>query len=193
MSTLVWFFILCTFLGFGRKGYSIQLDVEWSKSNEIFSLFATILFLFCSLACFSNFSFGFVFIVSCQVFAMKTEHSLMQVAFKTGDFNQQVIFIGGLTDGLLATEYVTSSCKIYDVIMYVCALHSCLHMCVCVCYLFSHNPTLYTDVFCIVYLYWCLAVSEEILDVACLIACFSLFLVFFFFFFFYGCFRSSFG
>jgi len=23
-----------------------------------------------------------------------------------GDFNQQVIFIGGLTDGLLATEYV---------------------------------------------------------------------------------------
>lgn len=44
----------------------------------------------------------------------------MQVAFKTGDFNQQVIFIGGLTDGLLATEYVTSSCKIYDVIMHVC-------------------------------------------------------------------------
>lgn len=29
-----------------------------------------------------------------------------QVAFRTGDFNQQVIFIGGLTDGLLATEYL---------------------------------------------------------------------------------------
>jgi hypothetical protein len=29
---------------------------------------------------------------------------LSQVAFKTGDFNHQVIFIGGLTDGLLATE-----------------------------------------------------------------------------------------
>lgn len=31
----------------------------------------------------------------------------MQVAFKTGDYRQQVIFIGGLTDGFLATEYVT--------------------------------------------------------------------------------------
>ncbi|XP_008786931.2 UPF0613 protein PB24D3.06c-like [Phoenix dactylifera] len=30
----------------------------------------------------------------------------VQVAFKTGDFNQQVIFIGGLTEGLLATEYL---------------------------------------------------------------------------------------
>lgn len=30
----------------------------------------------------------------------------VQVAFKTGDFNQQVIFLGGLTDGLLATEYL---------------------------------------------------------------------------------------
>lgn len=29
-----------------------------------------------------------------------------QVAFKTGDHKQQVIFIGGLTDGFLATEYV---------------------------------------------------------------------------------------
>ncbi|RWR76648.1 UPF0613 protein PB24D3.06c [Cinnamomum micranthum f. kanehirae] len=29
-----------------------------------------------------------------------------QVAFKTGDFKQQVIFVGGLTDGLLATEYL---------------------------------------------------------------------------------------
>ncbi|KAJ6842010.1 UPF0613 protein PB24D3.06c [Iris pallida] len=29
-----------------------------------------------------------------------------QVAFRTGDFNQQVIFVGGLTDGLLATEYL---------------------------------------------------------------------------------------
>ncbi|XP_065021696.1 UPF0613 protein PB24D3.06c isoform X2 [Musa acuminata AAA Group] len=28
------------------------------------------------------------------------------VAFKTGEFNQQVIFVGGLTDGLLATEYL---------------------------------------------------------------------------------------
>ncbi|KAH9572141.1 hypothetical protein CY35_02G130900 [Sphagnum magellanicum] len=30
----------------------------------------------------------------------------IQVAFRTGDFKQQVIFIGGLTDGLLATDYV---------------------------------------------------------------------------------------
>ena len=30
----------------------------------------------------------------------------MQVAFKTGDYKQQAIFIGGLTDGFLATEYV---------------------------------------------------------------------------------------
>ncbi|KAI0518676.1 hypothetical protein KFK09_006112 [Dendrobium nobile] len=30
----------------------------------------------------------------------------VQVAFRTGDFNQQVIFLGGLTDGFLATEYV---------------------------------------------------------------------------------------
>jgi hypothetical protein len=30
----------------------------------------------------------------------------LQVAFKTGDYKQQVIFIGGLTDGFLATEYV---------------------------------------------------------------------------------------
>lgn len=30
----------------------------------------------------------------------------IQVAFKTGDYRQQVIFIGGLTDGFLATEYV---------------------------------------------------------------------------------------
>lgn len=29
---------------------------------------------------------------------------LMQVAFKTGDYKQQVVFIGGLTDGFLATE-----------------------------------------------------------------------------------------
>ncbi|KAF3791698.1 hypothetical protein EJ110_NYTH13884 [Nymphaea thermarum] len=32
--------------------------------------------------------------------------SPVQVAFKTGDFKQQVIFIGGLTDGLLATSYL---------------------------------------------------------------------------------------
>ena len=31
------------------------------------------------------------------------------MAFKTGEYKQQVIFIGGLTDGLLATEYVASS------------------------------------------------------------------------------------
>ncbi|KAL0921989.1 hypothetical protein M5K25_005945 [Dendrobium thyrsiflorum] len=30
----------------------------------------------------------------------------VQVAFRTGDFNQQVILLGGLTDGFLATEYV---------------------------------------------------------------------------------------
>lgn len=29
-----------------------------------------------------------------------------QVAFRSGDFKVQVIFIGGLTDGLLATEYI---------------------------------------------------------------------------------------
>lgn len=29
-----------------------------------------------------------------------------QVAFRTGDFTRQVIFIGGLTDGLLATDYL---------------------------------------------------------------------------------------
>ncbi|KAH9311817.1 hypothetical protein KI387_026852, partial [Taxus chinensis] len=32
----------------------------------------------------------------------------VQAAFRTGDFKQQVIFIGGLTDGLLATEYLES-------------------------------------------------------------------------------------
>ncbi|XP_057956793.1 UPF0613 protein PB24D3.06c [Malania oleifera] len=32
----------------------------------------------------------------------------IQVAFKTGDYKQQVIFIGGLTDGFLATEYLES-------------------------------------------------------------------------------------
>lgn len=30
----------------------------------------------------------------------------IQVAFKTGDYKQQVIFIGGLTDGFLATDYL---------------------------------------------------------------------------------------
>ncbi|XP_027165409.1 UPF0613 protein PB24D3.06c [Coffea eugenioides] len=30
----------------------------------------------------------------------------IQVAFKTGDYKQQVIFIGGLTDGFLATQYM---------------------------------------------------------------------------------------
>ncbi|KAJ7980125.1 UPF0613 protein PB24D3.06c-like [Quillaja saponaria] len=30
----------------------------------------------------------------------------IQVAFKTGDYKQQVIFIGGLTDGLMAIEYL---------------------------------------------------------------------------------------
>lgn len=30
----------------------------------------------------------------------------VQVAFKTGNYKQQVIFIGGLTDGFLATEYL---------------------------------------------------------------------------------------
>ncbi|XP_063940785.1 UPF0613 protein PB24D3.06c-like isoform X3 [Daucus carota subsp. sativus] len=28
------------------------------------------------------------------------------VAFKTGDYKQQAIFIGGLTDGFLATDYL---------------------------------------------------------------------------------------
>jgi hypothetical protein len=31
---------------------------------------------------------------------------VVQVAFKTGDYKQQVVFIGGLTDGFMATEYV---------------------------------------------------------------------------------------
>jgi hypothetical protein len=35
---------------------------------------------------------------------------IVQVAFKTGDYKQQVIFIGGLTDGFLATEYVLCRC-----------------------------------------------------------------------------------
>ncbi|KAL2922027.1 UPF0613 protein PB24D3.06c [Bienertia sinuspersici] len=30
----------------------------------------------------------------------------IQVAFKTGDYKQQVVFIGGLTDGFMATEYL---------------------------------------------------------------------------------------
>ncbi|KAG7018675.1 SPAPB24D3.06c, partial [Cucurbita argyrosperma subsp. argyrosperma] len=30
----------------------------------------------------------------------------IQVAFKTGDYKQQVIFIGGLSDGFMATEYL---------------------------------------------------------------------------------------
>lgn len=30
----------------------------------------------------------------------------MQIAFKTGDYKQQVVFIGGLTDGFMATEYL---------------------------------------------------------------------------------------
>lgn len=30
----------------------------------------------------------------------------MKVAFKTGNYKQQVVFIGGLTDGFLATECV---------------------------------------------------------------------------------------
>ncbi|XP_047315779.1 UPF0613 protein PB24D3.06c-like [Impatiens glandulifera] len=30
----------------------------------------------------------------------------IQIAFKTGDYKQQVIFIGGLTDGFLATDYL---------------------------------------------------------------------------------------
>ncbi|WMV10393.1 hypothetical protein MTR67_003778 [Solanum verrucosum] len=32
--------------------------------------------------------------------------NFLQVAFKTGDYKQQVIFIGGLTDGFLATDYL---------------------------------------------------------------------------------------
>jgi|APAra0007618407_1042631.scaffolds.fasta_scaffold05846_2 hypothetical protein len=40
-----------------------------------------------------------------------------QVAFKTGEYKQQVIFIGGLTDGLLATEYVASS--LFDLNLYL--------------------------------------------------------------------------
>ncbi|CAN7087032.1 unnamed protein product [Brassica oleracea var. botrytis] len=34
--------------------------------------------------------------------------SVTKVAFKTGEYKQQVIFIGGLTYGLLATEYGAS-------------------------------------------------------------------------------------
>uniref|UniRef100_A0A0D3GNM3 AB hydrolase-1 domain-containing protein n=1 Tax=Oryza barthii TaxID=65489 RepID=A0A0D3GNM3_9ORYZ len=36
----------------------------------------------------------------------KFYHFNSKVAFKTGDFNHQVIFIGGLTDGFLATDYL---------------------------------------------------------------------------------------
>ncbi|KAG2304394.1 hypothetical protein Bca52824_033045 [Brassica carinata] len=34
--------------------------------------------------------------------------SVTKVVFKTGEYKQQVIFIGGLTDGILATEYEAS-------------------------------------------------------------------------------------
>lgn len=57
--------------------------------------------------------FHFLFlmmILRCQILV----DMFVQVAFKTGDFKQEVIFIGGLTDGLLATEYV-------DIVPYVCA------------------------------------------------------------------------
>lgn len=36
----------------------------------------------------------------------------LQVAFKTGNYRQQVIFIGGLTDGFLATEYADVSFEV---------------------------------------------------------------------------------
>ncbi|KAG0580114.1 hypothetical protein KC19_4G147700 [Ceratodon purpureus] len=35
----------------------------------------------------------------------------IQVAFKTGNYKQQVVFIGGLTDGFLATDYVEPLAK----------------------------------------------------------------------------------
>ena len=44
----------------------------------------------------------------------------VQVAFKTGDYKQEVIFIGGLTDGFLATEYVHFSW--FQVVNILCAL-----------------------------------------------------------------------
>ena len=44
----------------------------------------------------------------------------VQVAFKTGDYKQQVIFIGGLTDGFLAIEYVHFSW--FQVVNILCAL-----------------------------------------------------------------------
>ncbi|KAK8643583.1 hypothetical protein V6N13_012871 [Hibiscus sabdariffa] len=38
----------------------------------------------------------------------------IQVAFKTGDYKQQVIFIGGLTDGFLATKYLEPLAIVLD-------------------------------------------------------------------------------
>lgn len=46
---------------------------------------------------------------------------LVQVAFKTGEYKQQVIFIGGLTDGFLATQYASN----LDSILCINALFTC--------------------------------------------------------------------
>lgn len=49
--------------------------------------------------------FGYILpVLHYQWLCAITSLFFFQVAFRTGDFNHQVIFIGGLTDGLLATE-----------------------------------------------------------------------------------------
>lgn len=60
----------------------------------------------------------------------------LQVAFKTGEYKQQVIFIGGLTDGLLATEYVPSPFRpnfFYIFLVWLCEVfgYSYYYMMVC--------------------------------------------------------------
>ncbi|CAL5089369.1 unnamed protein product [Urochloa decumbens] len=42
----------------------------------------------------------------CSSWLSNSLFGIWGVAFRTGDFNHQVIFIGGLTDGLLATDYL---------------------------------------------------------------------------------------
>ncbi|BAT00605.1 Os07g0211800 [Oryza sativa Japonica Group] len=44
--------------------------------------------------------------MACHYCFVSSINFFLQVAFKTGDFNHQVIFIGGLTDGFLATDYL---------------------------------------------------------------------------------------
>lgn len=54
--------------------------------------------------------------------------NFLQVAFKTGDYKQQLIFIGGLTDGFLATEYVSYYIPHFHLPSFP-LVHSLLHLC----------------------------------------------------------------